>query len=144
MTDGFLYKHTRIEAPCCGPFAIHVATGLPYGTVMAVCQSVLGKRCNWHESFNTNDMERSLDALGVEYIHSKGKHGSLIEECWPGRLDPTLPVIFHIPRHFVTLFNGQLIDQTTACEPFKHWTRFKYTDKAIAMLNPPAHEEGLI
>jgi hypothetical protein len=146
MTGASGYVHTRINAGCCGPFALHVATGLPYGTIMATMEQLLGKRKSWQGSAWMNELTTTLEALGVPYERPTWPVRQMVlEVAWPERAYERWPLILHIPGHYVTLFDGLLIDQTAALPPYEHHNRHSFVKDAIQIRREPKHgEEELI
>lgn len=137
------YVHRRVNAPCCGPFAIHVCTGLPYELVISAMQPFLGKRASWQGGAHPEELLRTLDALGVSYEPFELANRTVIEAAW--YCDKTLPVLMHIPQHYVTMYQSRVIDQVEARIPPNHWCKFKYIKEAWQILTPPSHtEEELI
>lgn len=134
-TEGF----DPAENGCCGIYAIAEATGLPFHTVFAGAAACLGKRSDWRGSLYSGELEKVLSALGVDYtflpgISSPTNPYSVIELCWPGWILPTTrPAILHIPKHFLTLTRGILVDQNYRGIPTLSKHRFRVVDFAIAV-----------
>lgn len=141
-----LFQHRKIKAPCCGPFAVHVCTGLPYGVVMATMASLLGKRSDWAGRTMVADLLRTFDALSVPYKRVPEIHGlTVLEAAWPrNSVNRQLPLLLSIPGHYVTLHKSQLTDQVQSRHVLHHDCRFRLVKEAYQILKQPTYEEELI
>lgn len=136
------YVHRRVNSGCCGPFALHVCTGLSLELVLEAMRPLLGKRTDWKGSASPRDLHATLERLGVPYTPFNSIVGeTVIEAAWPGRFDPALPIILHVPQHYVTLYQGRVIDQVEARGAYRHWQRYKYIKEAWLIQSPPIHTE---
>jgi hypothetical protein len=134
-------RFVRQEGGCCGVYALHICTGLPFATVFEGMAALLGKRRSWKGSSSTMERLKYLDAIGHRYEEIPEYRDKLVWQAAWGLQDCSYPnpVMVDIHMHVITLYEGLVIDQGEAHHPvhssWSNWT----IKRAYKMLEPPAH-----
>lgn len=142
---GLADRHQPVPGPICGPYALHICTGVPLDLILAAMGQ--DKRSDWKGRTFNRDLLSVLTRLAVPYREIPGWFRKpVIQLCWPGRVNPHLPMLIEVSGHYITLYDGRLFDQSSATEPPEHRYR-EYTIKnAWQIMREPNHnvEESIL
>lgn len=134
-----LGRFVKQEGGCCGVYALHICTGLPFATVFEGMAALLGKRRSWKGSSSTVERLRYLNSLDVPCREIPEYKDRLLWQAAWDALDSgiTKPIMVDIHMHVVTLYDGLIIDQGEAKHPIDStWANWRIK-RAYQMLNEP-------
>jgi hypothetical protein len=104
---------TRINAPCCGVFAIHLANDeTDFQTTFDETREELGRTKGWQGRMAWSEFKLILEAYGVQFEAHDDPRGLTIGAAEKlGHFSGGRQYIVFISGHFLTVRNGLAYDQ---------------------------------
>jgi hypothetical protein len=129
---------TRINAPCCGVFAAHLAIAEPdFQTTLHKARETLGRTRGWQGRMQWTEVKLLLASFGVQFEDVDSPLGLTIGAAERGGLfNDGRQYVLMIHNHFLTVRNGLAYDQgnpigVPVARYFARLRRVKYALKIL-------------
>jgi hypothetical protein len=104
---------TRINAPCCGVFAAHLAIEEPdFETTLHKARETLGRTRGWQGRMKWSEVKLLLESFGVQFEPYDDPVGLTIGAAHKaGLFNDGRQYVLMIHNHFLTVREGRCYDQ---------------------------------